>query len=243
MIQLPAQAQPFTLGPDGHVQWNPTANSWNASRLIAPADAGHTIQRSMSAAPDVFHNMPPASPLLQGHGGQTAWALPQRSMSVSPGPAQHVQPPAFGHAPQPSGVPSPQFAPTVDNGPSLSAPAPFGGAQPSQPVYQAPIRETLPPMPEPQSITSANLPSLPRHPCSRCHPASQLAALRQSLAWPPSTRTASLKQAQSRRCRSCQPWARTEAAAARATASLATTLRNSRRWPRPKRIKKRSSVR
>ncbi|GAC76057.1 hypothetical protein PANT_19d00091 [Moesziomyces antarcticus T-34] len=157
MIQLPAQAQPFTLGPDGHVQWNPTANSWNASRLIAPADAGHTIQRSMSAAPDVFHNMPPASPLLQGHGGQTAWALPQRSMSVSPGPAQHVQPPAFGHAPQPSGVPPPQFAPTGDNGPSLSAQAPFGGAQPSQPVYQAPIRETLPPMPEPQSITSANL--------------------------------------------------------------------------------------
>ncbi|KAI3480303.1 hypothetical protein L1887_57568 [Cichorium endivia] len=157
MIQLPAQAQPFTLGPDGHVQWNPTANSWNASRLIAPADAGHTIQRSMSAAPDVFHNMPPASPLLQGHGGQTAWALPQRSMSVSPGPAQHVQPPAFGHAPQPSGVPPPQFAPTGDNGPSLSAQPPFGGAQPSQPVYQAPIRETLPPMPEPQSITSANL--------------------------------------------------------------------------------------
>ncbi|SPO23722.1 uncharacterized protein UTRI_03751_B [Ustilago trichophora] len=156
MIQLPAQAQPFALGPDGHLEWNPAANGWNASRLMTPAAAaGSSIQRSASAAPDVFHNVArPHSATSAPMDPVAAWTATQRSMSASPGPALLAQHTNF--APPPS-MPSPQMpsAPMGDRRMSLPAQGPYGGAPPQQVAYQNAPQESLPPMPEPQTIARA----------------------------------------------------------------------------------------
>ena len=158
MIQLPSQAQPFALGPDGQLQWNPTANSWNASRLMSPAAAtGHSIQRSASAAPDVFHNAPPSQSFAAHTDPVAAWTASQRAMSTSPGPAAFAQHANFATAAplQPAQMPFPQMAnaPAVDRRASLPAARLYGSVPPPQvSAYQEVRQETLPPMPEPQSI-------------------------------------------------------------------------------------------
>lgn len=135
MIQLPSQAQPFVLSPDGQLEWNPTVNSWNASRLMTPASlAGHGIQRSVSAAPGVFHNVAHSQPANNLAPAQmdpvAAWTAQQRSMSTSPAPAALAHHANFIPPPQAPSMPSPQPA-----------------------TYQNVEREVLPPMPEPQNIT------------------------------------------------------------------------------------------
>ncbi|CBQ73354.1 conserved hypothetical protein [Sporisorium reilianum SRZ2] len=160
MIQLPAQAQPFSLGPDGHLQWNPAVNSWNASRLTSPAAAtGHSIQRSVSAAPDVYHNAAPSQTFAAPVDPVAAWTAQQRAMSTSPGPATFSQHANFANAvpPQTAGMPFPQIAtaPAADRRASLPAAGPYGGALPPHVAYQSAPQETLPPMPEPQSIIRA----------------------------------------------------------------------------------------
>ncbi|SPO24482.1 uncharacterized protein UTRI_03751 [Ustilago trichophora] len=155
MIQLPAQAQPFALGTDGHLEWNPAANSWNASRLITPAaSAGSSIQRSASAAPDVFHNVARPHSAAGPMDPVAAWTATQRSMSASPGPALLVQHTNF--APPPS-MPSPQMpnAPMGDHRMSLPAQGPYGDSLPQQVTYQNAPQESLPPMPEPQTVARA----------------------------------------------------------------------------------------
>lgn len=143
MIQLPSQAQPFALGPDGTLQWNPAANNWNASRLVTPAGAaGYNIQRSMSAAPDVFSNV--AHSPAAGPTDQAALMAMQRSMSTSPGPAAFGQPANFMPAQQAPGM--------GDRRNSLPSQGPHGGALPQHPSYQNIQQEVLPPMPQPQTI-------------------------------------------------------------------------------------------
>ncbi|KAJ9479438.1 Arrestin_C domain-containing protein [Pseudozyma hubeiensis] len=159
MIQLPSQAQPFALGPDGHLQWDPTANSWNASRLMSPpaAAAGHALQRSASAAPDMLQNAAPSQSFAQHVDPVAAWTASQRAMSASPGPAAFAHQGSFVAAaasPHQPAMPFSQFASaaTSDRRASLPAAGPYGGALPPQVAYANAPRETLPPMPEPQSI-------------------------------------------------------------------------------------------
>ncbi|GAC97538.1 hypothetical protein PHSY_005124 [Pseudozyma hubeiensis SY62] len=159
MIQLPSQAQPFALGPDGHLQWDPTVNSWNASRLMSPpaAAAGHALQRSASAAPDMSQNVASSQSFAQHVDPVAAWMASQRAMSVSPGPAAFAHQGSFVAAaasPHHSAMPFPQIEPAAisDRRASLPAAGPYGGALPPQVAYPNAPRETLPPMPEPQSI-------------------------------------------------------------------------------------------
>ncbi|EST05242.2 Immunoglobulin E-set [Kalmanozyma brasiliensis GHG001] len=160
MIQLPSQAQPFMMSPDGHLQWNPAESSWNASRLVSPpAATGHSIQRSVSAAPDVVQNVAPPQPFAAIMDPTAQWAASQRAMSASPGPIAFTPHdnfvPAAAAPPQTHGVPFPQGppAPSNDRRASLPAAGPYGGALPQQAAYQHAPQEVLPPMPEPQSIT------------------------------------------------------------------------------------------
>lgn len=160
MIQLPSQAQPFSLGPDGHLQWNPAVNSWNASRLMSPAAAtGHSVQRSVSAAPEVFHNAAPPQSFAAPVDPVAAWTASQRAMSTSPGPASFIQQANFATvtSPESAGLPLSQIAtaPATDRRASLPAAGPYGGTLPAHVAYQAAPQETLPPMPEPQSIIHA----------------------------------------------------------------------------------------
>lgn len=160
MIQLPLQAQPFMLGPDGHVQWDPTANSWNASRLIPPtAAAGHSIQRSVSAAPDMVQNAVSAQSFAQHVDPVMAWTASQRAMSTSPGPAvfaQYDHPASIAASPQQPFMPFPPTATASELRTSLPVAEPCSGSFPSQAAYQTTSHETLPHMPEPQSIIVAS---------------------------------------------------------------------------------------
>ncbi|KAJ1018327.1 hypothetical protein NDA18_006482 [Ustilago nuda] len=159
MIQLPSQAQPFVLSPNGQLQWNPAANSWNASRFMTPAPmAGHYIQRSVSAAPDVLHNVghsqPANHPAAQITDPVAAWTVTQRAMPTSPGPAALAQHANFVPPNRAPGMPLSQVAAADMDGRrgSITSQEPYGGAPPQHVTYQNTEREVLPPMPEPQNI-------------------------------------------------------------------------------------------
>ncbi|SNX87327.1 uncharacterized protein MEPE_06037 [Melanopsichium pennsylvanicum] len=158
MVQLPLQAQPFALGPDGNLEWNPAAISWNASRLVTPsAAAGHAIQRSASAAPDMFPNVAPPQSPAPLVDPVAAWTATQPSMSASPGLAMIAQHSNFA-PPQPQNMSSLQLASaprTADRRMSLPVQGPHGGGLPEQIAYQNVPRDSLPPKPELQAITKA----------------------------------------------------------------------------------------
>lgn len=139
---------------------------------MSPAATGHSIQRSVSAAPDVFHNATPSRSFASPMDPVAVWTATQRAMSTSPGPATLAQHASFATAtpPQTAGMPFPQVssAPTVDRRGSLPAAGapgagPYdGGSLPPHAAYQGAPQEILPPMPEPQSIVHAS-PSLQQY--------------------------------------------------------------------------------
>ncbi|PWY99072.1 hypothetical protein BCV70DRAFT_163542 [Testicularia cyperi] len=164
MIQLPNQQQPFSLSPNGQLEWNPNANNWNASQFMTPATLGSSIPRSVSAAPEmVARNVPrPTSAGPQQQQQQPnaiAWQPPQRAVSASPGPYAHQ---AGVGLPQPSqqswsAHSTTAAQPQQGRRASLPMPGPHGSSF-SYPIQQAPasplqsVGEVLPPMPVPMPV-------------------------------------------------------------------------------------------
>ena len=160
MIQLPLQAQPFTVAPDGRLEWNQTANSWNASRFMAPTDVvGQSIQRSVSAAPDMFHDVAHlqiASPSLAGAADPvTASIASHQSMSTSPGPVAMASLDNLAAHAQGLGMSSPHIADGAYVGNhQMSHQSQAPSSDDSHP-HAGPARESLPDMLEPQIIAGS----------------------------------------------------------------------------------------